>query len=264
MVPSPRTLVFVVAAAGILSSSSAALAQTSLPSPSTEVIADRTPPRMPGVADLFTPLAGDFKRLTASRNLFLAAIGTTTAVSVHAMDSRVASFTWGTGSVQEALEPGQIAGSFLTQAGSALAVYAIGRTTGHARFATIGAEIFRAQLVAQGTTQALKLATQRTRPDGTTLSLPSGHTAAAFATATVLQRELGWKTGAPAYAVATWVAASRMQTHRHFLSDVVAGATVGLLAGRTVTLGRGPARFEVGPALMPGGIGVNVVAVGAR
>mgnify|MGYP002382179598 CR=1 FL=1 len=57
--------------------------------------------------------------------------------------------------------------------------------------------------------------------------------AQAFATASVLQADLGWKAGLPAYAVATWVAASRVQTKRHYVSDVVAGAAVGILAGRS-------------------------------
>jgi len=36
------------------------------------------------------------------------------------------------------------------------------------------------------------------------------------------------------YAIATYVAMSRMHDNRHYLSDVVFGAAVGTIAGRTV------------------------------
>ena len=170
----------------------------------------------------------------------------------------------GRGSVHSALTPGKIAGNFLVQAGGALATYGVGRATGSHRVATVGASLFRAQVVAQGTTQAIKFATQRTRPDGTSHSFPSGHSAAAFATASVLHSEIGWKAAIPAYAAATWVAASRVQMERHYVSDVIAGATVGILAGRSVTIGRGNARFSVQPMPLAGGVGVSFTKVGAR
>jgi membrane-associated phospholipid phosphatase len=77
----------------------------------------------------------------------------------------------------------------------------------------------------------------------------------------VLQTKFGWKAGIPAYAMASWVAASRLQSNRHYLSDVIAGATIGVLAGRSVTLGRGAARFSVSPTAIPGGIGMSFVRV---
>lgn len=105
---------------------------------------------------------------------------------------------------------------------------------------------------------------QRTRPDGTQYSFPSGHAATTFATATVLQRHLGWKAGVPAYAFATYVAASRVQVKRHYLSDVTMGAAIGIIAGRSVTLGRGDARFALSPSAVPGGGGVNFTWLGRQ
>jgi membrane-associated phospholipid phosphatase len=128
--------------------------------------------------------------------------------------------------------------------------------------AVLGADLVRAQFVSQGVTQAIKLSVGRTRPDGTSMSFPSGHSASAFATATVLQRHLGWKAGIPAYGVAAYVAASRIQAQRHYLSDVAFGAAIGIVAGRTVTIGHGNARFSVAPAAAPGGAGVNFTWVG--
>jgi membrane-associated phospholipid phosphatase len=63
--------------------------------------------------------------------------------------------------------------------------------------------------------------------------------------------------GVPAYGIASWVAASRMESKRHYLSDVAFGAAIGIVAGRTVTIGHGDARFAVSPAVAPGGGSVN-------
>jgi membrane-associated phospholipid phosphatase len=60
------------------------------------------------------------------------------------------------------------------------------------------------------------------------------------------------------------VAASRIQTQRHYLSDVAFGAAIGIVAGRTVTIGHGNARFAVSPAAAPGGAGVNFTWVGRQ
>jgi membrane-associated phospholipid phosphatase len=49
-----------------------------------------------------------------------------------------------------------------------------------------------------------------------------------------------------------------MQADRHYMSDVIAGATVGLLAGRSVTVGHGSSRFTLRPTAMPGGIGISI------
>ena len=95
---------------------------------------------------------------------------------------------------------GQTIGAATTQLAAAFATYSIGRMTGNPKVAVIGADLVRAQFVSQTMTQAIKLGAGRTRPDGTSLSFPSGHSASAFATAAVLQRHLGWKAGIPAYA----------------------------------------------------------------
>lgn len=231
---------------------------TSIASPAAAVS-----PRSSVADDLFKPLIGDFKQLGSSRNLFLAGLGAGLALTSHPWDRDVARSAWAE-EAHDAFEPGKHVGSFLAQSGAAVVTYAIGRTTGDARVAALGARLFRAQVVAQGTTQVIKFATQRTRPDGTALSFPSGHTAAAFATATVLQDEFGWKVGLPAFAAAGWVATSRVQMDRHYLSDVIAGATVGLLAGRSLSVGKGPVRFSLTPMAVPGGIGVAGVRVTGR
>ena len=78
----------------------------------------------------------------------------------------------------------------------------------------------------------------------------------------MLQRNLGWKAGAAAYGVAAYVAASRVQEKRHFLSDVIFGATLGIVAGRAVTIGSGEHRLAVAPMATPGGGGVSFTWLG--
>ena len=81
----------------------------------------------------------------------------------------------------------------------------------------------------------LKPLVDRTRPDGGHQSFPSGHAASAFAGAGFLQRRYGWRFGAPAYAVASFVGYSRVEAKRHHTSDVVAGAAIGIAANLVFT-----------------------------
>jgi membrane-associated phospholipid phosphatase len=75
----------------------------------------------------------------------------------------------------------------------------------------------------------------------------------------VLQQHFGWRVGVAAYAAASYVAASRLQMRRHYLSDVAFGAALGILAGRTV--GRSH-RFVLTPIVTPGGTGAGVTWIG--
>jgi hypothetical protein len=116
-----------------------------------------------------------------------------------------------------AASPGAILGGAEFQFGASMATWGIGRLTGNARVAEVGAHLLRAQIVSQTVTHSIKAVVKRTRPDGSTQnSFPSGHTSVSFASATVLQREFGWKVGIPAYAVASYIGMSRVAGQRHF------------------------------------------------
>ena len=87
----------------------------------------------------------------------------------------------------------------------------------------------------------LKKQTHRLRPDGSDhLAFPSGHTATAFAAAEFMNQE--YKDISPWYGVAAYTMASatgtlRMMNNKHWLSDVVMGAGVGILTTKLVYLG---------------------------
>ncbi len=68
-------------------------------------------------------------------------------------------------------------------------------------------------------------------------SFPSGHTSNAFALATTISREL--REGAPwvpfvAYPIAAYVGVSRVLDERHWLTDVMAGAALGVFSSRLI------------------------------
>jgi membrane-associated phospholipid phosphatase len=119
-------------------------------------------------------------------------------------------------------------------------------------------DLLRAQAISELLVEPLKFATHRQRPDGSNYqSFPSGHSAVTFAAATVIERHLGWKRAALGYAIATYIAASRLHDNVHYLSDVVFGAAVGTIAGRTVTEhGRDVWTFV--PVAKPGGAALFV------
>jgi membrane-associated phospholipid phosphatase len=73
------------------------------------------------------------------------------------------------------------------------------------------------------------------RPDGSSRnSFPSGHTATAFASATILHKEYGltrspWYSAA-GYALATATGVMRVMNNRHWASDILAGAAIGIFS----------------------------------
>jgi len=84
-------------------------------------------------------------------------------------------------------------------------------------------------------------------------SMPSGHAAVAFALATSFARETPdqW-TDLGFFTLATVTAYARMHDDKHWLSDVVLGAGVGILSARFVH------RFQAKLAVAPGGIGMSM------
>ena len=82
----------------------------------------------------------------------------------------------------------------------------------------------------------IKYTAKEMRPDGSTAnSWPSGHTATAFVGATILHKEYGL-TRSPWYSVAGYGAATatgvmRVLNNRHWISDVLSGAGIGIMSG---------------------------------
>jgi membrane-associated phospholipid phosphatase len=115
---------------------------------------------------------------------------------------------------------------------------------------------------AYGSTMALvyilKPTVNRTRPNGGHDSFPSGHAASAFAGAAFLQIRYGWAYGAPAYALATYVAWSRVHAKQHYTSDVLAGGAIAIAGSLVFTRRYG--KVSIQPVLGPRTVGLAIEA----
>lgn len=91
-------------------------------------------------------------------------------------------------------------------------------------------------VLSSATTEILKRSVYEQRPDETdNRSFPSGHTAVAFMGAELLRHEYRnvspW-IGVAGYAVATGTGFLRIYNNRHWLTDVIAGAGIGILSAK--------------------------------
>lgn len=122
--------------------------------------------------------------------------------------------------------------------GGGLAVLAAGGATGQDRLVDLGGDLCRSFAYSAGMTGALKYGFDRRRPSGGAYSFPSGHTTSAFSAVPPIWHHLGWQPGVAAAALAGFTGAGRMEEDRHYLSDVIFGAAVGLVVGRAVVARR--------------------------
>lgn len=82
-------------------------------------------------------------------------------------------------------------------------------------------------------TYGIKFITGRIRPDGANRrSFPSGHTSSSFLVATIADDLYGSKIGVPAYLLAGLTGLSRIHDNKHYLSDVIFGASLGIALGK--------------------------------
>jgi len=111
------------------------------------------------------------------------------------------------------------------------------------------------------TTGLLQASVHQHDPRGDYYGWPSGHASSSFCVASVLHEYYGWQVGVPAYLLAAYVGASRVDDRRHNLSDVWFGATIGLVVGHSVARGELPrvAGFTVLPYTRDDAAGLMLV-----
>lgn len=159
--------------------------------------------------------------------------------------------------------PGSMAGGPSIMLPMMGGLFLAGRVSHSGTFRAATYDMAQAFIVNSTYTEILKRAVGRERPDlSDNKSFPSGHTSNAFALATVANAHFGAKVGIPAYLAAGAIGFARIDKNAHNLSDVVAGATLGYIVGRTVvkqdglTRGR-KTRFQIVPSAPPSGAGVG-------
>lgn len=246
----------------------AAAAQDETPPPSSPppkqepVQAAPESPERSFVSSLVHHLGDDLKHIPRRNSLYWLAAGTAGALAIHPLDDNINERLVGSDVADALFTPGKVIGSSPFIIGVAGITYLVGRTHEQPRVKHLGMDLIESTILAEGITQVIKVIARRDRPihpDGSSnrgYSFPSGHATITFAAATVLQQHLGWKAAVPTYLVATYVAMSRLHDNRHFASDVVFGATDGVIIGRSVTWhGR---NFYAMPTIVPGGAGMMV------
>jgi membrane-associated phospholipid phosphatase len=128
-----------------------------------------------------------------------------------------------------------------------LGLAVVGLAAGDSRLVGSAKRVGASLLLAGATTGAAKFALGRARPDetldATSFSpfsgqdaMPSGHTTMAFALATSLADEIHrpWAS-VGLYGMATAVGWSRINDNKHWLTDVVSGALVGITSAKLVS-----------------------------
>jgi membrane-associated phospholipid phosphatase len=209
-------------------------------------------------------LADDVKHVPRQNSVYWLAGGGALALAVHPFDDNINQHFAGTGAADTFWKPGQIIGNTAVILGAGATAYLVGRhnPARYRRLQHLGMDEIEASILTAGLVYGLKESVRRPRPEraeahqASGFSFPSGHAASTFAAATVLQQHLGYRAGLPTYLIASYVAMSRLHENVHNASDVVFGAAIGIVAGRSVTWhGR---NFYASPMLLPAGGGIMV------
>jgi membrane-associated phospholipid phosphatase len=220
-------------------------------------------PAHTGWATLLKDTGRDFVMFPKRKSTWtLLGIGAAAALATHPADKHVEEHIVGNEAATNFFKLGKWIGSTEVQIGTAVGFWAIGRyvfapATDAPRtnkISHLGFDLLRAHIVSQAIVQGMKRSFRRDRPTGECCAFPSGHSAAAFASAAVLERHLGYRASWPAMALATYVATSRLVDNRHYLSDIMFGAAVGTAAGWTVVGRHGREHYAMMPVPVRGGM----------
>lgn len=223
-------------------------------------------PTRTGFKALVFETESDFNAFPRRRSTWvILAIGGAAAALAHPVDDSVNARLVGSDAIGRFFAPGNYIGAAYTQAGVAVGLYVAGRyLLPHAdgeprtnKVSHLGFDLIRALIVSQSLTQGIKLTVRRDRPTGECCAFPSGHSSAAFATASVLERHLGYRGAWPTFVIAAYVATSRLHDNRHFLSDVLFGGALGIASGWTVVGRHGRSGYALMPVPVPGGVMVS-------
>jgi membrane-associated phospholipid phosphatase len=225
-------------------------------------------PQHTGFKALLFETGSDFKAFPRRRSTWvILGVGAGAAALALPIDDEVNAHLAGSNAADKFFAPGHIIGSFPVQVGTAAGLYLIGRyALPHApgepktnKVSHLGFDLTRALIVSQALTQGVKLVFRKDRPNGDCCGMPSGHAAAAFATAAVLERHLGYRGAWPTLVVATYVATSRLHDNVHFLSDVIFGSALGMASGWTVVGRHGRSSYAMVPTPTRGGMMLSLV-----
>jgi len=214
-------------------------------------------PRDQPFTHIFQNLGHDIRALPSLGTVAVLAAGGGAALVLHSVDDNLSLWADEQGDARYT-SVGRYAGDGWVQAGTAVGTYLVGLTVHNRETEHIGSDFIRGQLLVGLTTRVLKVAVDRTRPSGGGHSFPSGHAAAPFLTAAVIDGHYGWKAGLPAYLGAGFISWTRVRDNQHWLTDVLVGGTIGIIVGRTVTAHR-DGSWVVTPSATHNSVGIYLV-----
>ena len=180
---------------------------------------------------------GGTKRIFSKDNLPVALIGAGLTGLALTVDQRVKKYFQDRKPLEHVENKGDTIGSGLPEVGVGLALLGTGELIKDKKLADTGAVALEAYIIDGIATEGLKKTARRKRPNGGNLnSFPSGHASITATMAASISEMYDWdlRIAVPLYLTTAFVGASRIQANEHFLSDVIAGMTIGTLAGMSV------------------------------
>jgi len=214
--------------------------------------------------EFFTDLGANFKGLVSVESVAPVLVGGAAYSIATIPEQRIQAHfapgdVWGRWST-----PGEYIGHPFVLGGISATMFAFSRKSEDRRFRSLSYALVQGMFMSAAIVEPTKLAVRRWRPDNNNrASFPSGHSTESFMFATVFAEHYGWKVAVPAYAIASYVAMTRLEERKHHITDVVAGAAIGYLVGHTLSrrMRNGPAKKATWQ-IYPSGLGfVGAVSI---
>ncbi len=219
-----------------------------------------TPPEQhePTLKEFPVELARNFRALISTDNILPFFIGGAASAAAMGPKGRVEGFFQGK-QKYGFHEAGDLLGDARFAIPAVGSLLLMSRTSEDARFRSFSYAVAQGFIVNQSIVGGMKTLIRSERPNGANFnSFPSGHTSGAFTWATIVSHYYGKKAAIPAYLTAAFVGYSRMDDGAHRLTDVVAGAAIGYIVGRTVSRRYNPDRRYDWNVMIPPGGGVGL------
>lgn len=192
-------------------------------------------PTLAAYGKAFLPdIVSGTKRIFAADIAPVALIGVGLTGIAFTVDHRVQDHFQERKPMEHAANSGDMIGQGIVPFGVGLVLLGAGELWDDKKMADTGAVTLEALLVTGIATEGLKYVTSRQRPNGDdNKSFPSGHASMTATLAASVSEMYDWdlRIAVPMYTITAFVGASRIQANEHYLSDVVAGITLGTVVG---------------------------------